>query len=361
MPCRASFLPRSKRHSRVARDPTEGGRPRIIYVSYDGAGEPLGRSQVLGYLTRLASAYDITLISFEKADEARTRVHDELIEVGIDWIPMRYHRRPAVLSTMLDLLAGRRALIGAARRREPAIVHVRSYVPALMALLARRRTKGKLLFDIRGFWVDERVDGGLWRPGGLLYRVAKRCERRFYAEADAIVTLTQASVTQVRVWAGARPVPIQVIPTCVDLQRFARRPERPGGPHVVWIGSIGTWYRFDLTARLASALSLLQTSVYAGLIASGWHTAAMMMRIGVDHFIDAESSLGSPGLGPIRWKLPVRPGDVLRVRARILESRRSASKPDRGSLTFEVEVVNGADEVVMVVENWVGIIRTRPG
>jgi glycosyltransferase involved in cell wall biosynthesis len=261
MPCRASFLPRSKRHSRVARDPTEGGRPRIIYVSYDGAGEPLGRSQVLGYLTRLASAYDITLISFEKADEARTRVHDELIEVGIDWIPMRYHRRPAVLSTMLDLLAGRRALIGAARRREPAIVHVRSYVPALMALLARRRTKGKLLFDIRGFWVDERVDGGLWRPGGLLYRVAKRCERRFYAEADAIVTLTQASVTQVRVWAGARPVPIQVIPTCVDLQRFARRPERPGGPHVVWIGSIGTWYRFDLTARLASALSLPLTVV----------------------------------------------------------------------------------------------------
>jgi acyl dehydratase len=103
-----------------------------------------------------------------------------------------------------------------------------------------------------------------------------------------------------------------------------------------------------------------KASPYGGLIASGWHTAAMMMRIVVDYFIDGETSLGSPGLGPIRWKLPVRPGDVLRVRARILESRRSASKPDRGSLTFEVEVLNGADEVVMVVEDWVGIIRTRP-
>jgi acyl dehydratase len=99
---------------------------------------------------------------------------------------------------------------------------------------------------------------------------------------------------------------------------------------------------------------------YGGLIASGWHTAAMMMRIVVDNFIDGDTSLGSPGVGPIRWKLPVRPGDVLRVRARILERRRSQSKPDRGSLTFEVEVLNQNDEVVMVVENWVGIIRTRP-
>jgi acyl dehydratase len=99
---------------------------------------------------------------------------------------------------------------------------------------------------------------------------------------------------------------------------------------------------------------------YGGLIASGWHTAAMMMRIVVDHFIDGETSLGSPGLGPIHWRLPVRPGDVLRVRARIVDSRRSQSKPDRGTLTFEVDVLNAGDQVVMTVENWVGIVRTRP-
>ncbi|HZX67391.1 MAG TPA: MaoC family dehydratase [Candidatus Elarobacter sp.] len=99
---------------------------------------------------------------------------------------------------------------------------------------------------------------------------------------------------------------------------------------------------------------------YGGLIASGWHTAAMMMRVVVDHFIDGETSLGSPGLGPIRWKLPVRPGDVLRVRARVVDSRLSQSKPDRGSLTFEVEVLNADDQIVMTVENWIGIVRTRP-
>jgi glycosyltransferase involved in cell wall biosynthesis len=126
----------------------------------------------------------------------------------------------------------------------------------LIALAARRAMGGKLLFDIRGFWADERVEGGLWRRGGVLYRVAKRFERRFFTDADAIVTLTEASVPQVRRWAGTRPVPIEVIPTCVDLNRFGERPPRPAGPHAVWAGSVGTWYRFDLVARAATVLSL---------------------------------------------------------------------------------------------------------
>ncbi|MDB5072942.1 MAG: dehydratase, partial [Candidatus Eremiobacteraeota bacterium] len=97
-----------------------------------------------------------------------------------------------------------------------------------------------------------------------------------------------------------------------------------------------------------------------GLIASGWHTCAMMMRVMVDSFIDGEASLGSPGLGPIRWKLPVRPGDVLRVRARVVDSKPSQSKPDRGTITFEVDVLNQNGGIVMTVENWLAIMRTRP-
>lgn len=100
-------------------------------------------------------------------------------------------------------------------------------------------------------------------------------------------------------------------------------------------------------------------SPYGGLIASGWHTASMVMRLIVDDFIDDQTSLGSPGLGPIRWKLPVRPADTLRVRARVTENRRSSSKPDRGSIAFECEVRNQRDEIVMVIEHWVGLIRAR--
>ncbi len=216
--------------------------------------EPLGRSQVLSYLFRLTDEFQITLVSFEKdaADESVLRA--ELERAGISWVPLAYHRRPPVLSTLLDVLAGRRAV-----RRLPntyRVAHVRSYVPALIALVSGRARWTSLLFDIRGFWADERVEGGIWPAGGLLYRIAKRCERWFFAQADAVVTLTRASVPEIRSLVGGRPIPVEVIPTCVDLERF--RPGEPAqdGPTLVWVGSIGTWYRFDMVPALARAMGL---------------------------------------------------------------------------------------------------------
>jgi glycosyltransferase involved in cell wall biosynthesis len=231
-------------------------RPAVTYVSYDGMGEPLGRSQVLAYLERLTFAANVTLISFEKpgADEAALR--QELEAKQIRWVPLLYHKRPPVLSTAWDVWAGARALRREARRREPDIVHVRSYVPALIALRSGVTHRARLLFDIRGFWADERVEGGIWPAGGRLYRVAKRYERRFFAAADAVVTLTHASVPQVREWLGDRQVPVEVIPTCVDPQPYAHGTERSGGAHAVWSGSLTTWYRFDLAVRFARELGL---------------------------------------------------------------------------------------------------------
>lgn len=235
---------------------THGARPRVFYVSYDGMGEPLGRSQVLSYLSRLAADYEITLVSFEKDDADRAALARELADGRIGWIPLSYHQRPPVLSTFTDVLAGVRALRRAAEAEPAAIVHVRSYVPALIALLARRSTGGMLVFDIRGFWADERVEGGLWPAGGWLYRLAKRCERWFFAETDSVVTLTHASVGQVKQWLRGRDVPVVVIPTCADIDLFTRTESRPGGPGATWVGSIGTWYRFDLAAPLAAALEM---------------------------------------------------------------------------------------------------------
>lgn len=239
----------------------EDERARVVYISYDGIGEPLGQSQVLPYLSRLTSDYDITLVSFEKSYERQAVLAAEISRYGIRWIPLRYHRRPPALSTARDVLAGTHALRKVSRSGKPSIVHVRSDVPALIALSASRATGARLLFDIRGFWADERVDGGLWRPNGVLYRVAKRLESRFFQEADAIVTLTQASVPIIQSWTRGRSVPIDVIPTCVDLRRFSDRPARPGGPHAVWTGSVGTWYRFDLAPKVAAALALPLTVI----------------------------------------------------------------------------------------------------
>jgi glycosyltransferase involved in cell wall biosynthesis len=221
-------------------------KPHVVYISYDGMSEPLGVSQVLGYLTRLARDHRITLVSFEKSTGEMDPLRRGLAATGIDWRPLRYHRNPAVISTALDVLRGRREL---RRIDAPDLVHVRSDVPALIAL----RSAAPMLFDIRGFWADERVDGGLWKRDGLLHRIARYYEARFYARAAAVVTLTEASVGEIR---RRTTCPVDVIPTCVDHHAFARNSPRPGGPHAIWSGSVGTWYRFDLAPRLAAALDM---------------------------------------------------------------------------------------------------------
>ena len=98
---------------------------------------------------------------------------------------------------------------------------------------------------------------------------------------------------------------------------------------------------------------------FGGLIASGWHTAAMMMRLFAAHFLSPASSLASPGIDELRWLKPVRPGDVLSLRVTVTEARRSRSKPDQGIVRSFVEVLNQNGEVVMSLKP-ISLIRCRP-
>jgi acyl dehydratase len=98
---------------------------------------------------------------------------------------------------------------------------------------------------------------------------------------------------------------------------------------------------------------------FGGLIASGWHTAALVMRQLVDNYLPAEASLGSPGLDEMRWPDPVRPGDTLRVRATVVEARRSLSKPDRGIMKTVIEAVNQDGRTVMRATA-TNFLRVRP-
>jgi len=101
-----------------------------------------------------------------------------------------------------------------------------------------------------------------------------------------------------------------------------------------------------------------ENSPFGSVIASGWHTASLMMRMVVDHYLSHVASLASPGVDELRWHVPVRPGDVLSVRATVLEARRSRSKPDRGIIRTLFEVLNQRSEVVLSVKA-MNILRTR--
>jgi len=97
---------------------------------------------------------------------------------------------------------------------------------------------------------------------------------------------------------------------------------------------------------------------FGGLIASGWHTAAVMMRLFVDHYLSHIASLASPGIDELRWSRPVRPGDTLSIRVSVIEANRSRSKPDRGMVRSLVEVLNQDREVVMSLQA-MNILRCR--
>ena len=97
---------------------------------------------------------------------------------------------------------------------------------------------------------------------------------------------------------------------------------------------------------------------FGGLIASGWHTAGVMMRLLADHYISHVASMASPGVDEIRWLKPVRPGDTLSIRVTVLETKRSRSKPDRGVVHSLVEVMNQNKEVVMTLKP-MSIVRCR--
>jgi acyl dehydratase len=98
---------------------------------------------------------------------------------------------------------------------------------------------------------------------------------------------------------------------------------------------------------------------YGGLIASGWHTAGLMMRLLADNYLSTVSSLGSPGIDELRWPAPVRPGDELWLRTTVLEARRSRSKPDRGILRTQAEVFNQRQQVVLSLVA-VNLVAVRP-
>lgn len=230
---------------------------RVLYISYDGVLEPLGESQVVAYLERLSLRATITLLSFEKpvdlADETRLgAMRRRLQGAGISWLARRYRKRPPVMSTALDILAGCQVARRWAKDGDRGIVHARGYVPALMALAVKRVSDARFLFDMRGFWVDEKVEAGQWKADGLLYRVGKYCERRFFGEADAIVSLTRAGVHELpKLGTVKSGIPVVVIPTCADLDRFQpgagdvrlRRELGLDGAKVFGcVGTLSNWY-----------------------------------------------------------------------------------------------------------------------
>ena len=247
---------------------------RALYLSYDGLTDPLGGSQVLPYLVGLSGrGHHITIVSCEKAgaDQAAwDRVRKTCRDAALEWHPLSYHKDPPILSTLWDVASMQQKAEQLSRRSRFDLVHCRSYVPALVGLRLKRKFGTRFLFDMRGFWPEEKLEGGGWNRNLLfrsVYRFFKSREREFFQEADAIVSLTTAARDQMALRPkDERPVadPV-VIPCCVDFDHFhlpdseSRQRARqllgidPDAPVLCYLGSLGGYYMLDEMLRFFAA------------------------------------------------------------------------------------------------------------
>ncbi len=238
---------------------------RILYVSYDGMTDPLGQSQVIPYLAGLvAKGFSISLISFEKPipfQKDETNVKQLMIKHQIQWYPVFYTKKPPILSTLFDIWKMKKKAHSLHRAEPFDIVHCRSYIAAFTGLSLQK--KGcRWIFDMRGFWADERVDGQIWKLNNSIYkwvyRFFKSKERTFLQKANHVISLTQAAKNEMCSWdiPGLIAEKISVIPCCADLQHFNNKTISPKvqthwreklgiNPNtyvLCYLGSVGTWY-----------------------------------------------------------------------------------------------------------------------
>jgi len=248
---------------------------RVLFISYNGMLEPLGQSQVIPYLQELSKrGVEFTLFSFEQSyaftiegAQQTSELKRELAQHGIDWRWLRYHKSPSLPATMFDVLHGTRVAKQILNDKPYHLVHARSHIPAMIALSLKRWCGVKILFDLRGLMAEEYVDAGHWNEWGLRYRLTKQLEARIFADADAVVTLTEKIWPVIRDWDGLRNRKLahEVVPCCADLDRFnfseeARREKRDelriaaNQNVLVYSGSIGGWYLIDEMAELFCSL-----------------------------------------------------------------------------------------------------------
>jgi glycosyltransferase involved in cell wall biosynthesis len=202
----------------------------ILYLSYDGMTDALGQSQVLPYLKGLSKiGYQIDLISFEKEEnfeKGKSTIDALCSEDNIKWTPLKYTKKPPVLSTLWDIRKLNKLVSQLSKFKTFDLIHCRSYLTSITGLKYKKKYNIPFVFDMRGFWADERVDGGLWNLKNPIFKFIfnffKKKESQYFELADSIVSLTEIGKKEILSWKhlNISEEKFFVIPCCCDLDHF---------------------------------------------------------------------------------------------------------------------------------------------
>ena len=251
----------------------------VLYICYYNITEPLVQSQVVSYLRDLAKrGFPLHLLTFERenlSQDQRRHIEDELDRDGIRWHSLRYHQHPSLLATLYDIVAGTLASFFICRKHRINLIHARSYVPGVMALVLKRVTGCKMLLDVRGLLADEYADAGHWTRSSLKFRLTKRMERTLFRSADALVVLTNTirkDLTERDEALRHRDDDIEVIPCCANIEKFSisaserqafRRARGWDNRRVLtYVGKFGTWYLAREMANFFAAAQMIMPNLF---------------------------------------------------------------------------------------------------
>jgi glycosyltransferase involved in cell wall biosynthesis len=257
------------------------GSLRCLYVCYLSLADPLVQSQVVAYLEGLVRrGHVIHLLTFDTQLEPDRRevLRARLEAAGITWHSRRYHKRPSLPATVYDTLAGAITAARVMRRHRLDAIHARNHVPAAMALIVKRLTGCRLIFDLRGLMAEEYVDAGNWKRGGLPYRLTQWVQGVAIRRADAMVMLTEAVRRQL-FGEAADGALRSVIPCCADLTSFngrvgdaaAVRANLDAGerPILIYVGKFTGWYlEREMVDFFAAARALVPDLLFVVLTQS---------------------------------------------------------------------------------------------
>lgn len=241
---------------------------KVLYLSLTGMTEPLGRSQVLEYLIDLSKENKIFLISFEREQDLEniSQIEELINQHDIHWDYLIYSNKYGVFSTVSQIV--RVMKIGAKHIKQHGvqIIHARSMIPATIGMILKKIYGVKLLFDIRGFAIDEKVDSRRLKKDSLLFKTLKTLDDYFYREADHVVTLTHKAKDMLHDNQHIYHDTMTVIPTCASKKVFKRLKEderelfksslgyKNGDKIIIHTGTVSGWYDFDKEVKLVKEL-----------------------------------------------------------------------------------------------------------
>lgn len=234
---------------------------QILYLSYDGLLDNLGQSQILPYIIKLnATGYKFHIISFEKRGRVNFQEQSAFLKsIDIEWTPLKFTVGSSSLLKAYDLIRFVIKVLSVVAQKKYDLVHARGHVSAFVAYICTLFVEIPIIFDYRGMWVEERVDKGGWNPLKAIDRFEMRLWRNFESKslgsASKIIVLTAAMRDRLNRTLGIPLEKIEIIPCCVDFEKFRRvalREERDYSKYpdfegrsfcVGYVGSAGPMYK----------------------------------------------------------------------------------------------------------------------